>query len=121
MKHEKVLQYIQDYGYIVTKNDSVDTISYHCYNPLSEHSFILIILEKVLQIPKHAEHFVTTSYESNLPYVYLIQVDGNMEEVVDFAQAAYNHKQPCLIYDPDDEIEFFLKDLWNTIVDLTKD
>ena len=121
MKYKKVLQYVQDYGYTVTKNNTVDHISYHCSNPLSAHSFILIILEEGLEIPKNTEQFLTVSYESNLPFVYLIQVDDNMDAVIDFAKAAHNHNQPCLIYDPDDEIEFFLKDLWNTIVDLTKD
>ncbi|PKM67517.1 MAG: hypothetical protein CVU95_07345 [Firmicutes bacterium HGW-Firmicutes-2] len=121
MKHKKVLQHIQDYGYLVTPTGLEDLISYHCFNPSSNNTFILIVLDSMLFIPKNAEILIFARYKSNLPLVYLLQVDGNMEDVVDFAQTAYNHNKPCLIYDPDDEVEFFLKDLWNTIVNLTRD
>jgi hypothetical protein len=121
MKHKKVLQHIKDYGYLVTPTDLEDILSYHCFNPLSNNTFILIVLDANLFMPENAETLISTQYNSNLPLVYLVQVDGNMEDVVDFAQTAYNLNKSCLIYDPEDEVEFFLKDLWNTIVNLTRD
>lgn len=121
MKHEKVLQHIADYGYLVTSTNIENIISYHCFNPLSENTFILIVLDEGLKIPEGIETSITKQYTSNLPFVYLILVDRNIEMVIDFAQTAHDQSKPCLIYDPDDEVEFFLKDLWNTIVDLTKD
>jgi len=121
MKYEKVLHHIEDYGYLVTTTNIENTISFNCFNPLSENTFILIVLDEFLKIPEGIEALITKQYKSNLPFVYLILVDGNIEKVIDFAQTAHDQSKPCLIFDPDDEVEFFLKDLWNTIVDLTKD
>ncbi|PKM55850.1 MAG: hypothetical protein CVV00_02350 [Firmicutes bacterium HGW-Firmicutes-5] len=121
MKHNIVLQHIQDYGYNVIPTNLEDFLGYHCFNPLSLNTFILIFLDKELQTPNNPESIISLEYRSNLPFVYLILVDDNMEAVIDFAESSYGQDVPCLIYDSDDEVEFFLKDLWNTIVDLTKD
>ncbi|MDF1616090.1 hypothetical protein [Petrocella sp. FN5] len=121
MKHEKVLNYIHDYGYNITARDQKNIVSYHCHNPLSKNEFALIILDGTLQLPNNADTIISTQYGSNLPFVYLIQVDDNIDEIVTFAQNASDHNKPFLIYDPNDEVEFFLKDLWNIIVDLAKD
>jgi len=119
MEHKKVLQHIQDYGYIITDLNSENILGYHCFNPLSESTFILVVLDQRLHIPTNIEAYVIEKYKLNLPCVYLILVDENIEEVIAFAQSTSNQSKAFLIYDPDDEVEFFLKDLWNTIVALT--
>ncbi|KXZ40434.1 hypothetical protein SAMN05661008_00010 [Alkalithermobacter thermoalcaliphilus JW-YL-7 = DSM 7308] len=108
----KVLQYIENYGFKIHKLKDESIHGYHCINNLSNSEFILVCVGDDLKI-KQLDDL------SN-KVVYLICLNDNIDKVIDIVESDKHQDKTFLIYDEQDEIEFFLKDLWNVIVDLNK-
>jgi len=111
-----VKESIKDYGFNTEeiKNDKV--IGYHCINKDSNTEFILDFTSNNYKCVDMISDNYSKLMDRDLKIVYLIEVNENIDEIISFLENDSTNDELFLIYDKDDEIEFFLKDLWNTIL-----
>ncbi|OPJ56235.1 hypothetical protein [Alkalithermobacter paradoxus] len=112
MDRHKILKHIEDYGFVVSDLKDNHLKSYHCINNLSNSEFILACVNDDLN--------VVNISEKSIPIVYLIEVKDRINEVIKLVESDEHKDKIFLIYDEEEEIEFFLKDLWNIIIELNR-
>ncbi|GAA0176791.1 hypothetical protein SH2C18_01470 [Clostridium sediminicola] len=115
---ESVGKYIENYGFIVSSITDGKVNGYYCKNEISQSEFIIDFTKKNLKNPSIIYDHYTNIYGTKINIVFLIEVDENIDEILEFIEKNKKSDLVYLIYDKDDEIEFFLKDLWNTIINL---
>lgn len=113
--------FIKDYGFNtkVIKDDNV--MGYFCINNDSNTEFILDFTSNNFKSVDKINDNYSKLIDKNLRIVYLIEVNENIDEIMNFLENDSIIDELFLIYDKDDELEFFLKDLWNVILILKND
>ena len=115
-----VLQHIERYGFQVERLEESPLESYRCINEVSNAQFILVCLNEDHEVPETHMILSEINHDQPLEVVYLIHIKNNIEEVIQLVEDNENQDKTFLIYDEEDEIEFFLKDLWNIIIELNR-
>lgn len=115
-----VLKHIENYGFEVEQLEISPMEGYGCINHESNAQFLLICLNESLEIPESNMILSRINHEEPLQIVYLIHIKNNINEVIQLVEDDENENKTFLIYDEEDEIEFFLKDLWNIIIVLNR-
>ncbi|MCC5911189.1 MAG: hypothetical protein JJT76_12200 [Clostridiaceae bacterium] len=120
MKNNKIVQHVENYGFEVQELENYHGKGYRCVNHVSNSQFILISLNEDLSIPDQAILLTSADGSQSIQIVYLIYIKDNIDEVMQLVQANEHQDKIFLIYDEEDEIEFFLKDLWNIIIEINR-
>ena len=120
MSNNIVLENIKKYGFQVELINNSPIEMYRCINQLSNLQFILVCLEENHAIPETNMILAKINNEQPIKVVHLINIKNNIDQVIQLVQENKHIDKTFLIYDEDDEIEFFLKDLWNIIIELNR-
>lgn len=104
---KKIISAMNSYGFEVR----VENNEYFCFNKTSNKGFILDCILNLNELPIDD---IIEEYER----VYLIIVQDNEEQVMDAVEKLVSNNIYVLIYDENDEFEYFMKDLWNLILSL---
>ena len=91
---------------------------YYCKNDISDKNFILNLVEDDFSLDSQMVLDLENINDKNIEIVNLIKVNDNIDDVMNFIEKEDNKERIFLIYDENDELEFFLKDLWNIIISL---
>ncbi len=115
---ESIKKHIEGYGFLVEEIDDGRVRGYYCKNDSSESEFILDFSEDNFKNTNDISKCYAKSYNDVLKVVYLIQIDNNADEILRVIEQNEFQDYTYLIYDKTDEIEFFLKDLWDILFTL---
>ena len=118
MKNLSVLEHIKSYGFSVEKVKEGEGSIYHCRNEASKRGFLLVNLDQNLTMPEEKVLLEEMNRYNINRIFYLIHLKDKEEEVLEFAESIDNDKNILLVYDEREDVEFFLKDLWNAIIQL---
>lgn len=115
---EEVLKEIGNYGFQVEKMELDGTVSYACAN---HDTGVAFILDASAENGRRMSE-LTAGYEACFqpcpPVVFLISAHGREAEIADWIEAGALSGQRILIWDENDEFEFFQKDLWSMLFSL---
>mgnify|MGYP001463175158 CR=1 FL=1 len=115
---ENIKKHIESYGFTTKEISDIKVNGYYCKNDDSKSEFILDFSKDNFTNIDDVSTRYTQLYKDAIKVVYLIQVDNNADEIMDFVEQKEFRDHTYLIYDKDDELEFFLKDLWNVLFSL---
>lgn len=115
---KNIKKHIESYGFTIEEIIDDKVSGYYCINDNSKSEFILDFTKNNFKIPDDILKRYLQINERKINVVYLIQVNNNADEIMDFVEQKEFQEHTYLIYDNDDEIEFFLKDLWNVLFTL---
>jgi hypothetical protein len=121
MDIKNILKHVEDFGFQVEQLNNEDKCIHYCFNPLSKNEFILTCVNEDLEIPCQHIQLQKSIFGKPLKIVYLIKVNDNIDQIIQLVQSDEHQSKTFLIYDEEDEIEFFLKDLWSVIIEINKD
>lgn len=112
-----VLQQLKNFGYHYHALDKEQFHGFHCHNPLSQGEFFMLILP-IQELLKKGVSTFESFQQSIAQYVVLvIEVDHHLEEMAELlSELIEKPNLTYLLFDPEEDIEFFLKDLWNVLV-----
>lgn len=117
---ENIKKHIENYGFNITQinNDK----GYYCKNNTSKSEFILDFSPDNLNQSDIINENYKNTYNKKIQVVFLIQVNNNIDEILELIQneKIIDQQYQYLIYDKNEEMEFFLKDLWNVILGLER-
>ncbi|WP_432665601.1 hypothetical protein R9X47_04845 [Wukongibacter baidiensis] len=117
---ENIKKQIESYGFTTDEITENRVSGYYCVNSSSNSEFILDFTKDNFKNTNDILEQYSNLYQREIQVVLLIQVNDNAEEILYFVENKGIKDQKYLIYDEDDEIEFFLKDLWNIVFNLKK-
>ncbi len=117
---ENIKKHIESYGFTTDEIIDNKVCGYYCINNSSNSEFILDFSEDNFKVNDNILEQYSNLYHREIQVVFLMQVNDNAEEVLYFVENKGIKDYKYLIYDKDDEIEFFLKDLWNVVFNLEK-
>lgn len=117
---ENIKKQIEGYGFTTREITDNRVSGYYCKNSSSNSEFILDFTKDNFKNANDILNRYLDLYHREIQIVFLIQVNGDADEILYFVENKGIKDQKYLIYDKDDEIEFFLKDLWNVVFDLEK-
>lgn len=115
---QEVIRHIESYNFKIDKIKNNDKILYYCKNDISDKNFILNLVEDDFSLDSQMILDLENINDKNIEIVNLIKVNDNIDDVMNFIEKEDNKERIFLIYDENDELEFFLKDLWNIIISL---
>ena len=112
-----ILQQLQYFGYHYQEVSSEQPQCFHCNNPQSQDEFYLFYLS-INDLMKRGIRNIETLQQTHSKYiVVVIEVDHQINEVVEILSEAEGKPNIAyLLYDLEEDIEFFMKDLWNDLV-----
>lgn len=112
-----ILQQLQYFGYHNQEINSEQLKCFRCHNPQSQDEFYLFYLS-INDLMKRGIRNIETIQQTHSKYiVVVIEVDHQINEVVEIlSEAAEKPNISYLLYDPEEDIEFFMKDLWSVLV-----
>jgi hypothetical protein len=116
-----VLKQITNFGFSHTKWVNGKQHGYHCKNPISNDEFYLVSMTCCEYLEMKSKELLQSYKPLTKHLIYVLQVDGYVDELIS------KHKQldedPMVIhvlFDPQDEIEYFIKDMWNALIKIHK-
>lgn len=115
---ENIKKHIESYGFTTQEINDNNVSGYYCKNDDSKSEFILDFSKDNFRNAEEISKLYVQLYKGDIEVVYLIEVENNAEEIMDFVEQKEFRDHTYLIYDKDDELEFFLKDLWNILFGL---
>lgn len=119
-KMERIKKFIEDYGFNVEEIRDEKVKGFYCVNPESKSEFILDFTVDNFKLVEEITNAYIKLIDKEVRVVYLMEINDNIDEIVSFLENNDNEDSVFLVYDKDDEIEFFLKDLWNVILSLKR-
>lgn len=116
MEPTTIFNTLKGFGFEETGRTEGDKTVHHMANPHSGKFFHLVLLTKEpwsLEVPDHA---LKGSGHEESPFLFVIPVWENPEVLMKFLETGIPADKHVVLYDPRDEIEYFMKDLWNFII-----
>jgi hypothetical protein len=90
---------------------------FRTHNPHSKDEFLLFHLPSHILIKNGIISLESFYYDSSKYVVFIIDVDHHIDEIVEVLKKIEEKPHiSYLLFDPEEDIEFFMKDLWNVIV-----
>ncbi len=117
---ERIKKFIEDYGFNIEEINDGKVKGYYCVNPESKSEFILDFTKDNFKKVEEIICSYSKLMVSDAKVIFLMEVDDNIDEIVSFLENNDMEDTVFIVHDKDDEIEFFLKDLWNVILGLKR-
>ncbi len=115
---EKIISILNDYHFKATKLNHSKVLGLHCQNEKANLEFILdYTTDNVLKRDEVVSYY-KQHVNQDIAIKLFVPVTNQIETVLDLLENNPSLADELLIYDANDEIEFFLKDVWNLIVTL---
>lgn len=116
MEPKTIFKVLKGFGFEETGRTDGEHTVHHMTNPLSGKAFHLMLLTKEpwsLEVPDQAQW---GSGPEDSPFLFVIPVGAQPDSLMDFLEHGIPADKHVVLYDPKDEIEYFMKDLWNFII-----
>lgn len=112
-----VMQQLNNFGYHYQALDQAQFHGFLCHNPQSHDEFYLFFLP-IQELLKKGLSTIESFQQNIAQYVVLvIEVDHHIEEIAEvLSELTERPNLTYLCFDPEEDIEFFMKDLWNVLV-----
>lgn len=115
--NKEIRTMIEEYGFkIESRQDHGKNIYYHCINPNTIVEFFLDTQYFKSGINIDYNTINKETYDGNSEVLYLLIIDGNATNIMEILDNKEHKKMNIMIYDPEDDVEFIMKDFWNFIV-----
>lgn len=116
-----VLKQINNFGFLCTKWTNGRQHGYHCKNSQSSDEFYLISMKCCAYLEMRSKEIHDSNIQLTKHLIYVIQVDRCIEELISIQEKLEGNPMIIhVLFDPQDEIEYFIKDLWNAIIKIHK-
>lgn len=112
---KSILAEIENYGYTTEKLNTEVYEGYVCNNSLTGIRFVLDnSQENYMKFDEIKGHYAELG-EKDQPVVYLIPVPEDAGNLISLIESGHMEGHNILMWDKEDELEFFLKDLWDIL------
>ncbi len=115
---KQIISILNDYHFEATKVNHATILGLHCQNKEANLEFILDYTADNVLKRDELSSWYKQNVNSDIAVKFFVPVNDEIEALLDLIEANPSLADELLIYDDTDEIEFFLKDLWNLIVTL---
>lgn len=112
---QTILSEIENYGFTTEKLGIEDVNGFICENPNTRVSFVLDNSVNNYMNFESLKNKYRTECTEDIPVVFLIPITENAEHLIGLIEAGHMEGEDILIWDSEDELEFFLKDLWDIL------
>jgi hypothetical protein len=112
-----VIQHLKNFGYDYQDYVCEPFHGFHAHNPHSKDEFHLLHLPSHILIEKGIISLESFYHDSSKYVVFIVDVDHYIDGVVEVLKKIEEKPHiSYLLFDLEEDIEFFMKDLWNVIV-----
>ncbi|MBS3972101.1 MAG: hypothetical protein KGZ84_03710 [Erysipelotrichia bacterium] len=116
-----VLKQINNFGFSYAKWVNGKQQGYHCKNSQSNDEFYLVSMTCCEFIEMQSKGMFESSKPLTKHLIYVLQVDGCVDALISkHKQLEENPMVIHVLFDPQDEIEYFIKDMWNALIKIHK-
>jgi phosphomannomutase len=112
-----ILQQLNNFGYHYHEVSKEQSHGFLCHNSQSQDEFYLLYLS-ISELLKKGLKTIESLQQSLSKYVVVIlEVDHQINEIIEIlSESEEKPNISYLLYDPEEDIEFFMKDLWSVLV-----
>lgn len=112
-----VIKQLEYFGFTHKPWDNQNFHGLICYNAQSKNEFTLVYVNCYTFLnPQLHESFKTFNF-STQHVITVIEVDQRVEELVHLLERLQDDSRFIyIVYDLNDEVEYFMKDLWNALI-----